>query len=48
LFAGHDPCHRGKDAMVVAAILALAAAVPEFPGPKAKPEKYDFTEGSRP
>jgi hypothetical protein len=44
LLSGHDPCHRGKDAMVIAAILALAAAIPESPGPKAKAEKYDLME----
>jgi hypothetical protein len=43
LLSGHDPYHRGKDAMVIAAILALAAAVPESPGAKkGVPEKYSF------
>ena len=45
LLLGHDPCHRGKDALVVAGILALAAAVPESPAKKPQAEKYSFTPG---
>lgn len=42
LLSGHDPCHRGRSAVVIAGILALAAAVPESPGKKTTPEKYDL------
>jgi hypothetical protein len=48
LLGGHEYCHRGKDALVVAGILALAAAVPESPAKKLQPEKYDLTGGSMP
>ena len=41
--AGHDLCHRGRTAMVIAGILALAAAIPESPGKKTEPEKYPLT-----
>jgi hypothetical protein len=42
LFLGHNP-HRGKDALVIAAILALSAIIPESPGKKPEPEKYHIT-----
>ncbi len=44
LLSGHDPYHRGKDALVVALILAVAAIIPESPGKqKPQPEKYYIT-----
>jgi hypothetical protein len=44
----HSPNHhRGKEALAIAGILALAAIIPESPG-KAKPERYDVTGGSQP
>lgn len=42
LLAGHDYCHRGKDALVIAGILALLAIIPESAG-KPKPEKCHLT-----
>jgi hypothetical protein len=45
LLLGHEPCNRGKDALVIAGILALAAAVPESPAKKPQAEKYSFTPG---
>jgi hypothetical protein len=48
LFSGHDYCHRGKDALALAGILALAGLIPESPVSRPKVEKYDFTEGSKP
>jgi hypothetical protein len=43
LLAGHDYCHRAKDALVLAGILAVAAALPEFPASKKpQPEKYSL------
>jgi hypothetical protein len=43
LLAGHDYCHRGKDALAIAAILAASAVIPESPGKKVEPEKYPLT-----
>lgn len=47
LLSGRDPCGHGRDVVVVAAILAVAAAVPEYPAKKVQPEKYPLT-GSKP
>jgi hypothetical protein len=47
LVSGRDTCGRGRDALVVAAIVALVAAIPGE-GKKPKPEDYGFTEGSKP
>ncbi len=47
LLSGRDPCHRGKDALAIAAILAASAIIPESPGKKVTPENYPLT-GSRP
>jgi hypothetical protein len=41
LLAGRDYCHHGKHALILAAILALAAIIPESPGSKKlTAEKY--------
>jgi hypothetical protein len=41
LLSGRDYCHRGKDALAIAGILAFGAAVPESPAKtKPQPEKY--------
>jgi hypothetical protein len=44
LLAGHDPCHQGRHAIALAVILSALAILPEFPGPKAKAEKYHLGE----
>jgi hypothetical protein len=48
LLSGRDYCHRGRSALVVAGIVALAALIPESPVSRPKVERYDFTEGSQP
>jgi hypothetical protein len=45
LLLGRDYCHRGKDAVAIAAILAASAVIPESPGKKPQAEKYSFTPG---
>jgi hypothetical protein len=45
LLAGHDYCHRSKDALAIAAILAASAVIPESPAKKPQAEKYSFTPG---
>lgn len=47
LLAGRDPLRRGVHDVTIAAILALAAAIPESPEKKVTPEKYPLT-GSKP
>jgi hypothetical protein len=42
LLAGRDYCHRGKHALAMAAILAASAIIPESPGKRVTPEKYDL------
>jgi hypothetical protein len=43
LLSGHDYCHRSKDALALAVILAASAVIPESPGKKPEPEKYHIT-----
>ena len=44
--SGH--CINATGIVILAVAALLAAVIPESPGAKAKAEKYEFTEGSKP